>query len=111
MVSITFEKKKPLSDALEDFLIANHDFDLTKKKFLSFSVCQVYLTNEISSVIVRYDSSHGYCHVHRFYKYLNPKRESLHKPISSETFKECRLDILLNWASYKQQYLTLQRPK
>ncbi|MDO8428035.1 MAG: hypothetical protein Q7S92_02365 [Candidatus Diapherotrites archaeon] len=55
-----------MGDALEDFLVTRHDFDPAKKEFLHFSVSQICLVNEKVRTIIRYDSSHGFSHVHRF---------------------------------------------
>ena len=104
MVRVFYEKKKPLNGSVEDFIIARHEFDEDSKEFFGFSVSQISQVPDEVYTILRYDSSHGYCHAHRFYQALNPPKEDLQMPISTKTFSWCRKDILANWQEYKKLY-------
>jgi len=53
-----------------------------------------------------FDTAHGSCHVHRFYRGPNPK-PGVHfgGEISTRAFWDCRQDIKKNWGKYKKFYL------
>jgi len=102
----TFKKRKPLEGSLEDFIITRIDFDRNQKKLVSFSVLQVHSPAEANYEVIKYDSAHGYCHVHRFYRTLDDSGEKLEgKNISQASFDECRQDINKNWKKYKRLYV------
>jgi hypothetical protein len=104
MHSKHFEKKEPLGESLDDFLISVLEFE--GKRLVSFKVLQIQYSGEEVHEILKYDTSHGYCHVHRYYKRLNASGEPLSgKEVSQASFEECRADIKKNWQKYKAWYL------
>lgn len=106
MVIVIFEKKKSLNNALQDFIITRIDFDDDSKEIVSFCVLQIYVESETAHEVIKFDTAHGFCHVHRFYWRLDHRGERLvGKDISQESFNECRDDIKENWKKYKQWYL------
>lgn len=106
MLIETFKKRKPLECSLEDFIITRIDFDRSQKKLVSFSVLQVYSPANANYEVIRYDTAHGFCHVHRFYRTLDDIGEKLEgKSISQASFDECRQAINKNWRNYKRQYV------
>ena len=99
-----FKKQKPLDAGLEDFIIETMDWDEKSNKLVSFCVLQVYYFGETAYEIIKFDSAHGACHVHRFYKRLDDRGEDIGRDISAEAFNECRADIKENWQKYKRWY-------
>ena len=100
-----FSKRKPLGTSLKDFIITRIEFDRSQKKLVSFSVLQVHSPGEANYEVIKYDTAHGHCHVHRFYRTLDDKGEKLKgKNISQATFDECRQDLKENWEKYKRLY-------
>ena len=106
MPAETWTKQKPLEGSLEDFIITRIDFDRNQKKLVSFCVLQIRSQRESKYEVMKYDTAHGHCHVHRFYRTLDDKGEKLKgKNISQATFDECRQDIIQNWKNYKKLYV------
>lgn len=102
---VTYEKKKPLSTSLNDFIFTRIEFDKDSKKLISFCILQVYYKEENTYEIIRFDTAHGDCHVHRHYQKQDPKGEKmLNNEISQENFNECKEDIKGNWKRYKRAY-------
>jgi hypothetical protein len=102
----TFRKRRPLGESLNDFIITRIDFDRTNKKLVSFSVLQVHSHGEANYEVIKYDTAHGHCHMHRFYRTLDDRGEKLEgKSISQTAFDECRKDINKNWRKYKALYV------
>ena len=102
-----FEKKKPLNSGLNDFIITLIDFDEEPKKLASFCVLQVYCTGGENHEIIKFDTAHGFCHVHRYYRNLQDKGEKLiGKEISQKAFDECREDIKCNWRKYRKWFIS-----
>jgi len=102
----TFRKRRPLGESLEDFIITRVDFDRSQKKLISFSVLQVYPPREANYEVIKYDTGHGHCHVHRFYRTLDDRGEKLGGKSTTQTsFDECRQDINKNWRKYKSLYI------
>jgi hypothetical protein len=101
-----FIKKKPLSSFLEDFTITTLDFDKNSKKILSFCVLQTYCPKETSYEIVKFDTTHGFCHAHKFYKQLDHRGiEILNTGDLRDMFYACKKDIDDNWKKYKRWYV------
>ena len=106
MPTETFSKRKPLGKSLKDFIITRIDFDRSQKKLVSFSVLQIHSPGKANYEVIKYDTTHGHCHVHRFYRTLDDKGEKLKgKSISQATFNECRQDLKENWEKYKRLYI------
>ena len=101
-----FDKTRPLNGSLEDFIITKIGFDRTQKKLISFCALQLHHTRENRHEVIKFDTAHGHCHVHRFYQRLNDKgKEIKGKTVSQTTFEECRQDIKNNWTKYKKLYI------
>lgn len=102
-----FDKKRLLNGSLDDFIITKVGFDRSQKKLVSFCVLQLHYSGENKHEIIRFDSAHGYCHVHRFYQRLDDEGKKIKgRTISQTTFDECRQDIKNNWTNYKKLYIT-----
>lgn len=102
---VTYEKKKPLNNSLSDFIFTKIEFDKDSKKLISFCVSQIYYSEEKIHEIIRFDTAHGNCHIHRFYRELSHKGERIiNREISQEGFNECREDIGKDWKKYKKWF-------
>ena len=102
-----FEKKKLLSNNANDYLITTINYDDNKKKIIDFSIIQI-LFEEKPIQIIKYDSSHGYCHAHKYYT-TNSNPQEISMEINPKTIKELKEDIQQNWRKYKEQYQKKQR--
>ncbi len=100
-----FEKKTPLDEGLKDFLISRTELDKKTRRIASFCVIQVHFTEDRAHEIIKFDSAHGECHVHKYCRDLNHKGEKLpEKGINPESFKEFRKEIERNWKKYLKWY-------
>jgi hypothetical protein len=104
METVFFEKKKWLSP--EDEILTKTEFEEKTKKIISFCVLQVSLIENKTYEIIKFDTAHGFVHVHRFYQRLNHEGEALQKEISPQTLEECKKDIKDNWRKYRQWHLS-----
>lgn len=105
MPIVPYEKKKPLDDSLDDFIITNVDWEEKPKRLVSFCIIQVYCPGERVYPVIKFDSAHGHCHVHRYYRELDAEGDEIDKKISPETFDEFRKDVQENWKKYKRLYV------
>ena len=55
--------------------------------------------------VIRYDSAHGYGHMHRFYPYRKARKLRLDVEDFNEALTFVEADINSNWQKYKQRYL------
>lgn len=101
----TFKKQKPLDDSLDDFIITVSDWDEESNKMVSFCVVQICYFGENTYEIVKFDSAHGHCHIHRYYRRLNDEGEPIEKDNSPAAFDEFRNDVKENWRKYKRLYV------
>lgn len=53
--------------------------------------------------VVRYDSSHGFVHMHRFYR-EEPKEEKIKLDISLSTVQQLTIEIKQQWRTWKKTY-------
>ena len=70
MVIETYRKFKLLGDRVEDVLYTETRVyeDLRPSKLEDFTIIQLWQTSTRTHEIVKYDASHGPCHVHKFYE-------------------------------------------
>ncbi|MDO8648095.1 MAG: hypothetical protein Q7R70_06845 [Candidatus Diapherotrites archaeon] len=102
----TFEKTSPLDGSLNDFLITRIEFNKKTKEILSFCVLQMHYSGEKTHEIIRFDTSHGFCHVHRFFEALNSKGIKLAGIACDQVgFNYCKNDVKSNWRNYKRRYI------
>ncbi|MFH1224568.1 MAG: hypothetical protein V1676_02065 [Candidatus Diapherotrites archaeon] len=100
-----YEKRHPLGMGAGDFMFTSITLSGGKKRVAAFTVMQVCETGSGVHKIIMFDTAHGYCHVHRFYRGLGQKHERcLDGEISMRAFRECRADIKNNWERYKEAY-------
>ena len=100
-----FAKRKRLNDSLTDFLISSVNYDSDSKEIISLCVMQIYEKGGETFEIIKYDSAHGNCHVHRYYENPNDFSQLLpDNQINVKSFDEFKKDIKENWAEYKRRY-------
>ena len=82
------------------------EFDLKTNKLADFCSVQIYCPpGEKSYEIIKYDTAHGKCHVHRYYKNLKALQEDIDSAdISKHTFYKLKKDVEANWQKYKEWY-------
>jgi hypothetical protein len=67
---------------------------------------QVFKHGEHTMEVIKYDSAHGRCHVHRYYENLNDcGQDLLDNQIGTSSIAEFKNDIKQNWIEYKRRYL------
>lgn len=102
---INYCSKKGLGKNKNDLLVTNIDFDLDSKKIFSFSVIQIHVHGEHNLEIIKYDSSHNYCHVHKYYENLNDfGQKLLDNQVNEKSFVEFKNDIKQNYQEYLKKY-------
>jgi hypothetical protein len=100
-----FEKRDGLDSSLMDIILRTFDFDSEKKEIVSFCVVQLFIDGAESHEIIKYDTAHGVCHVHRLYRGSNSKELLFNRNISIETLMWCKKDILEKWRKYKRWFV------
>jgi len=100
-----FEKRNKLDSSLVDLMLTTADFDPEKKEIVSFCVVQLFSDGAFTRQIIKYDSAHGNCHVHRYYRASDSKELIFNKGVSAETFRWCRNDVMENWRKYKTWFI------
>ncbi len=101
---VTFEKKKPLDEDLQNFILTRIDFNDKTKEINGFCIIHLYFFEEKVYEIIKFDTAHGFCHVHRYYKEDNCLESFGLKKICQESFNEFRDDIKKNWKKYLNLY-------
>jgi len=93
---ITFQKKKELDESGENQIIVTIDIDKETKKIICFCILQLGRIKGKQIEIVKYDSCHGECHVHKYYtEQKHPEKSDL--PINQETINYFKKEIIENW--------------
>jgi hypothetical protein len=93
----TYFRRKGLEGSENNYYIRSVDFDKDSKSIVSFCVLQLH--------IIKYDSSHGHCHVHKYYEELNDFGSPLlDNPVNDKSIQEFVNDIKQNWKVYLQRY-------
>jgi len=74
---------------------------LDRGRVVGFAVNLSYLTETESHDVLRYDTAHGYMHVHRFWisREVADREKFAHRSME-EVFEEAYSDIKENWAHY-----------
>ena len=98
-----FKSNEQLDGSINDILYTSVDFDEIKKEVISFCIIQFTIIKR-KIQIIKYDSSHKQCHVHKYYSKDNIL-EKLDYPIAPETIRILKKDIKCNWTKYKQFYI------
>ena len=103
---VNFFGRKSLGTEGKDFFTTSIDFDLDTKKIVRFCVVQLHQHKEQLFEIVKYDSAHGFCHVHRYFSALDDKGQRLlDNQINEKSLLEFKNDVKQNWQEYKNIYL------
>lgn len=100
MKIITHQKKLQLSFEDNDNLIVTIDYDENSKKIIGFCILQT--TGKESKQVIKYDTAHGNCHIHKYYT-TQKEPEKTHLEINNETIKQITLEIQKKWRYYKQK--------
>jgi len=78
-----------------------------KAELIDFCVIQMHCPGNKKYIVMKYDSSHGECHAHRYYRNLKPPQEKVkYHEISKHSFHMCVKDIRAHWRTYKDAYVT-----
>lgn len=98
-----FKSNEQLDGSNVDIIYTSVDFDEIKKEVISFCIIQfTIIKNKIQ--IIKYDSSHNHCHVHKYYS-KDSLVKKLDYSITPETIRILKKDIKCNWKKYKQFYM------
>jgi hypothetical protein len=96
------QKKIALDESGLEFIIINLDIDDSTNKIVNFCIIQV--TGKPERPVIKYDSAHGYTHIHKYYTSQKEPEES-EKPVNFETIREIRQDIYENWKKYRAKMI------
>jgi len=102
---VNYYGQKNLCKSKTDLLISNIDYDADSKEIISLCIIQVFVHGEHMLEVIKYDSAHGRCHVHKYYENLDdPGQDLLDNQIGNSSIAEFKNDIRQNWAEYKRRY-------
>jgi hypothetical protein len=109
---VVHHKKKPLDKELATFLLTTVYLDISKQRpeLVNFSVSQLMDSNGIRPVI-RFDCSHGFLNVHRYYRSLHDRTDYPDEKPSAELYEQCKKEIYQNWKKYRELFLRRQNEK
>ena len=97
---------EPLGYSKDDVLHIRLEFN-EKHKLVKFGLNYTTIIKEgekeARKTIVRYDSSHGFAHMHRFYR-NPPTNEKINEPVSLSTVQKLTLEARQNWKSWKKAF-------
>ncbi len=97
---------EPLGDSKDDVLHIRLEFKETHRlvKFsLNYTTIIKEGEKEARKAVVRYDSIHGFAHMHRFYR-SPPTSEQINEPVSLSTVQKLTLEVRQNWKSWKKAF-------
>ena len=77
-----------------------------KPQLRKFTFNYTTTVNGNEATVVRYDCSHGYVHVHRYYRNLDAQPEKLALDCSFETMAKLAREIDEKWMTWKRTYLS-----
>jgi len=98
-----FKSNEQLGGSSADIIYTSIDFDEIKKEVISFCIIQFTIVKS-KIQIIKYDSSHNYCHVHKYYSKDSPIQK-LDYLITPDTIRIFKKDIKCNWKKYKRGYM------
>lgn len=100
-----YKKTKVLDKNACCFLVTEIDFDLETKKVVNFCLVLLFHKDETIYEIIKYDGTHGICHVHKYYEKRFAKGETcLPSQINTKSIIYYKEDILKNYQIYLKQY-------
>jgi hypothetical protein len=101
----TYYRRKKLNGSENNNYVRSVDFDKESKSIVSFCVLQLHIRDGQNYEIIKYDSSHGHCHVHKYYEELNDFGSPLlDNPVNDKSVQEFVNDIKQNWKEYLDRY-------
>jgi hypothetical protein len=105
MKIVKFKKTKILDKDAKCVFKSEIDFDSEKKKIINFCLILVFHEGEEIHEIIKYDGSHGYCHVHKYYEKMGAKGEKCYpSQIDSKSIIVYKKDIFEKWEKYIEKY-------
>ncbi|HZX20434.1 MAG TPA: hypothetical protein VFF13_05455 [archaeon] len=107
MVIETYRKFKLLGDRVEDVLYTETRVyeDLRPSKLEDFTIIQLWQTSTRTHEIVKYDASHGPCHVHKFYEGQAIQEDFRVKEVNWGSYQMAKNEVLEKWREFKDKYL------
>jgi len=106
MEIVKYTKQKLLDEDVNCILCTEADYIPKEKRLLNFSAVLLLSRGEENYEIIRYDTAHGRCHVHRFYIELGHKGDLLlDNRVDDKSFREFRMDIAENYKKYVEAYI------
>ena len=105
---IVYKSRINLDNSKNNVCLTNVNFDQDSKQIMGFCVIQLHKVSDKNFEIIKYDTAHGQCHVHRYYEYLDHEGDLLlDNRICAASMREFKNDIKQNW----QEYLCIYRNK
>lgn len=102
---VKYKKSKILDTNSNIILKTEIEFDTNSKLIKNFSIVLVLFEKEEYYEIIKYDASHGFCHVHKFYENLiDPGEKVLPSQISPKCVILFKNDVQKNWREYASKY-------
>ncbi len=100
-----FKKSKVLDNNSNIILKTEIEFNTKTKTIINFSIILVLFEKNYYYEIIKYDASHKYCHVHKFYENINDQgKPILPSQISPKAISYFKNDVLKNWKDYSEKY-------
>ena len=104
MPVVVHRQKKELG--MQNLLLTSVSLETIRGKtvLIDFSVSQL-LELEETHAVIRFDCSHGFLNVHRYYRGKNDRTDYADQKPTTELYQECKKDILQNWANYFRLFI------
>ncbi len=100
-----FKNTKILDKDAKCNFVTEIDFNEDTKAPINFCLLLVFHQNETVYEIIKYDGSHGFCHVHKYFEKLNVEgEECLPTQINAKSILIFKKDIQDNWEDYVTKY-------
>lgn len=101
-----FENMKALGGGSTDFLKTRVQLEVSGvvPQLIDFTVSQLHKL-EKTREIIRFDCSHGFLNVHRFYRSKTDRTDYPEQKPSTALYEECKKDILQNWQKYREYFM------
>lgn len=105
MKTQVFRGYDPLGDDMRNILITKKIITGTPKELISFSIQQIHHERDSIHEIIRYDTDHGPCHVHKFYEGIFIKENLPIQPITWDLYDRLKKDVRENWVWRKDRFI------
>ena len=100
-----FSNVKVLDKDSRCSFVTEIDFNIEKRTPLNFCFLLLFYKGETVYEVIKYDGSHGKCHVHKYFEKKNSKGENcLPSQINNKSLIVFKNDILENWKEYIARY-------